>query len=360
MKRKSVMCTLLAALTLTLTFTCGCSDNKSSDQSSKAQESASVVSESEKSQSTESTANDDTSIQASEPSEASTENSNQNSSGITPTLWKAENAEGNYIYMMGSIHVGDELTSYMPDYVENAYNYSDALAVEADVNEVMNDASKLLELSNRMMYTDGTTIRDHISEETYNGIVELLKENNSYSPLYDYYVPFFWQSLLTNITANDIGLTTDQGVDMVFLDRAKKDNKSIYEIESLDYQMDVFLSFSDGLNELMLKEYLVPDAIEKQNQRTKDLYENWKKGTLYETLSISDTFSDPKEEYTEYYKEYSDKSLYQRNPHMAQKAEEYIDNGEKVFVLVGLLHFCGEGGIVDIMEKDGYTVTKVN
>lgn len=376
MKKRSFICTLLAALTLTFPFVTGCGENNS--YSSESSAGTAVISQSEtqslpsepvseepkpEESSAVSSVTDESSAEASKTAESSTETSKSESSGITPAVWKAENSDGNYIYMMGSIHFGDEATKYMPDYVDEAFNYSDALAVEADVEDVMNDTSKIMELVYKLMYVDGTTIKDHISKETYDGIVDLLNQYNSYSPLYDYYVPYFWQTLLTNLTLQDSGLTSQNGVDMVLLERAKKENKDVYEIESLNYQIDMLTSFSDGLNEMILKNYLKPGAIEAERESTKQLYEYWKKGTIDAALLLAENLekssSNTDEETEKYNKEYNDKVLTQRNIGMAKKAESYIDNGEKVFVLVGAMHFYGDEGILKLMTKDGYKVSLV-
>lgn len=349
MKKNSIMCTLLASLMLALPILSGCSTESSpSDHSSELRSDTSVV----------------VSVtEVSEPTESSSESSGQNSKEITPTLWKAENSDGNYIYMMGTIHIGDESTSYMPDYVENAYNYSDAIAVEADVDAVLNDSSKMIELTSKMIYKDGSTIKDHISKETYDGLVDLLTEYNQYSPMYDYYVPYFWESLLENLTYKDTGLSSDQGVDMVFLKRAKNDNKDVYEIEGIDYQLDMLTSVSDEMNDLVLKQYLTPGAIEADRPGQKLIYECWKNGSMDTALKLAETFGGSGEgtddESKKLIQEYNDITIKQRNPGMAKKAEGYIDNGEKVFVLVGAAHFYGDNGIVELMKKDGYTVTIV-
>lgn len=371
MKPKSFICTLLAALTLTLPFVSGCSEKESPKSESSAETSISAHSDapsltegsdSTESQSPQSSSPESAPPEISQPAESSSETSKSDSGGITPAVWKAENSEGNYIYMMGTIHAANDDAKYMPDYVEQAYNYSDTLAFEVDVSDIMHDASKMVELVYKMMYLDGTTIKDHLSEETYNGLVSLLNENNLYSPLYDYYVPYFWESLLSNLVLQKTGLNSEQGIDMTFIDRAKKDGKGIYEIESLDFQMDMLSGFSDGVNEMMLKEYLGPNAIETQVQSTKMLYEHWKKGTIDTMLLMAETFgnkSEPDEETAKYAEEYNKIMLTDRNVVMAQKAESYIDNGEKVFVLVGAMHFYGDDGILKLMTKDGYKVSLV-
>ena len=44
---------------------------------------------------------------------------------------------------------------------------------------------------------------------------------------------------------------------------------------------------------------------------------------------------------------------------MAAKAEELIDGEKRTFFVVGAAHFVGDGGIIDLLTKDGYTCERV-
>lgn len=280
-------------------------------------------------------------------------------SEITPAVWKAENASGNYIYLMGTIHMGDDSVYNMPSYVNAAYDYCDSIAVEADIDSVMNDPQKLQDLAYSLIYLDGTTIADHVSAETYKGMVDLLKSNNAYMEQYDLEKPFLWQALLSQQIPIHTNLSIDKGVDMVFLKKAKNDGKSILEVENIDFQIEMFNSFSDGLNDLMLAEFIKPDYAEFAQKGLEEIYTRWKTGTVDETLVYSTTFDNMTEENRVYYEEYNDKLLTKRNQGMAKAAEQYIDNGQKVFYMVGTLHFYGSNGIIQLLKNDGYTITQM-
>ena len=54
------------------------------------------------------------------------------SKGSTPLLYKATSENGGEVWLFGSIHVGNDDMYPLPDYVNNAYNEADSLAVEVD------------------------------------------------------------------------------------------------------------------------------------------------------------------------------------------------------------------------------------
>jgi uncharacterized protein YbaP (TraB family) len=48
-----------------------------------------------------------------------------------------------------------------------------------------------------------------------------------------------------------------------------------------------------------------------------------------------------------------------RNRTMAERALPFLEKG-KAFIAVGALHLPGEAGIVELLRKDGYTVTRID
>ena len=356
MKVRKLLCTLLASLFITVPVLSGCNDSGPKKPMfptiSDTQTPSNPVTD---------TSPDVSSIVIeSTPSEISTVTSIPSDSTITPAAWKVEDRDGHIIYMMGSIHMGDSSALAMPDYIENAYKACDSLAVEAGISNVMNDPAQAQQYISLFMYEDGSTIKDHISEEVYNGAVDKLTAAGLYNAAYNQFKPFLWTSLLSMTMGNTIGLSTNSGVDMIFLDRAKHDGKTILEVENLTYQFELFNSFSDALNNLMMAEYLQPNFETYVNEATLDLYNQWKNGTVSEDLLLSGTFNNLDPENAALYQEYIDKLLTTRNRSMTDTAEQYLQNGQKVFFLVGVLHFYGENGIVSLLQKDGYTVTSLH
>ena len=377
MKNKKLISALLAAVLMTAPLLSGCSDSlentdpynpllplvsseQTSAQPSDAQPSA-VVSYPDASQDSTDASTPRTSTPQTSTPQTSTDTSTPQptSDDLTPAMWKVENGTGNYIYMMGTIHVGDDSVNSMPEYVEDAYNWCDSIAVEANISEYLNDTSKAASLASSLIYTDGTTIKDHISEETYNAAVERLKQFNMYQPTYDYMIPYMWMSILSTTMADNTGLSYYKGVDMAFINRATNDNKNIIEVESITFQLDLFKSFSDELGELLISQMLDPDYENYVNIITVALFNRWKTGTVGDDLIDSSTFKSSNPEIVPLIEEYNNKLLSSRNTNMAKTVEQYVDNGDKVFFMVGILHFYGENGIIELLRKDGYTVTPV-
>lgn len=284
---------------------------------------------------------------------------------ITPAMWKVTDSSGNYIYMMGSIHAGDEAVDHMPGYFETIYAKCDAIAVEADITVATSDLSLSMEILKSMKYDDDTKIYDHIPKETYDNAVAILKENNLYINLYDNYNASLWSSLMESAALKQSGLDTNKGVDSTIIKRAKNDGKEVLEVESIQFQLDLLNSISDELNALLLEQYTYEGAFDRQVEAVKQLYSHWKTGTLNEENINGEDISDQAaevsltEEQQKLLEDYNNNLLVERNKGMADKAEEYMNSDQVVLLIVGAAHFYGDDGILQLMKDKGCTVTPI-
>ena len=282
---------------------------------------------------------------------------------ITPLMYEVtKDGSNNKIYLFGSIHVANLNEFNFPKYVMDAYNKSKYLACEFDVVEYEKDTDEQMNDIMKMAYTDGTTIKEHISKDTYNKLVKFLTEKNLYTSIYDIYKPFFFQSLLTIALTSDAKINAETGIDNYFLKQAKKDNKNILEVESSSYQTDLLLGFSDSLYELILKESI--DNYDEELENLKKLYAYWKSGNIDKLLEISNDDLEIKDNYTkkqvEEINEYNKKVVDDRNISMTNKLIEYFNNNYDTFYMVGTLHLIGESGIAKQLEAKGFTVKQIN
>lgn len=282
-------------------------------------------------------------------------------SKITPILYKVtKEGSTNEMYLFGSIHVADSNDLVFPKYVTDAYEKSHYLACEIDESEMTLEKSQ--EQALLLMYDDGSTVKEHLSEETYNKVVNFLTERNSYSSLYDIYKPFLLQSFITNLTANDAGLSGESAIDTYFINKAKIDRKKILEVESFEYQANLLTSFSDELYDIILSELV--DNYDNEVKDLKELYNNWKNGNAEEIAELNDDEIEEDDSYSpelqKEIEEYNKKVVEDRNLTMTDKAIEYFENNQDVFFMVGTLHIVGEKGMANLLSAKGYTVVRVN
>ncbi len=286
-------------------------------------------------------------------SESSVTSKPTSQTDITPALWKVTDKNGNSMYCFGSIHATDGNIKY-PDYFETAYAACDSLAFEYDVTSSL-DLENAMNTMQYYIYTDGTTIKDHIPEEDYEQAVEILKENKMYISSYDYFNIIFWISLMENVCISQSGLDALQGVDIQLINRAKEDDKAVLEVESEKEQLEMFNNFSEELQVYLLEDYLGEGVIEEQTAIVEETYEQWKKG---EEITQETSAEMTKEEQA-LYDEYNNALLTERNIKMADTAESYMKSGNTVMMVVGTAHYYGEDGVLSLLEARGCTVERI-
>lgn len=359
MKNKKILCAFLTALLAVSAVSCGSSDESSEESTTGTSEAV-----------TEDTSAEKESTDVSEnTTEAETEKSADNvdindyitSEQPEPALWKVTDKEsGNELYMMGTIHIAGDNTFPLPDYIMDVYESCDGIAVEYDVNAIESDYSLMQEFVFSMAYADGSTIKDHLSEETYEKAKGYFQEIGQYNELLDIYTSGFWISQIQSMALLSIENMNSSGVDATFLSYAAEDKKEIVNIETLEIQAAAITAYSDELADYLLEDLIDNiDDVESLAETFGEMYNAWADGDIDLLADIdSDTEGIP-EELVDDYMEYQNFVVNERNEGMAEKAAEFIENGDNYFFMVGALHFAGENGVDDMLEDMGYTVERI-
>lgn len=336
------------------------------------------------------------------PAEAEPENK------ATPLFYHVTGENGQEMWLLGTIHVGDERTAYLPEEIYNAFSASDALALECDSEafdkQMEEDDALSEEVSNLYFYSDGTTIESLIpaflekygddteetedpeaaeetddaqepadseeEEDPYAEAVRFLKAIGGYNMNMPYAKPYVWSSTIDEFYLRQgYQLHRDQGVEERLYDWAQELGKEIREVESSMFQIKMLTGFSNDLQMMMLSESLNTSARDSW-ESTWELYELWCAGdeeALRAELSDEEDMSDwTEEEIAEYeavkhlIDEYNKAMSYDRNDGMLKKAIEYLESGDVVFYAVGLAHLLNDvNGLVDTLREAGYTVELV-
>ena len=283
----------------------------------------------------------------------------------TPLLYHVTGENGQEMYLMGTIHVGDERTGFLPEAVYAALDGSDALAVELDTaafEEAMTtDAALAAQISALYLNADGSATSAMLDEDDRIEAVRLLTFSGNYNAMVELMKPAIWNQSIDNYYLTfDRGITADKGLDARLVKRAKESGKEIREIESGLQQMEMLTGFSTDLQLLLLDQSLEMTAAEYCTE-ARDLYEAWCRGDEAELRGLLvEDLSDMTEEELALYQEYIDAMIIDRNETMLEVAKEYLESGETVFYAVGLAHLLQENGLVDALAEAGYTVEAVS
>ena len=280
--------------------------------------------------------------------------------GAKGLFWKVEK-NNNTVYLLGSVHVGNTTMYPLDNDITDAFNLSDMLLVEADM---INSAAGVEYYMSKAVYSDGTTIKDHISAELYTKLLTVFEKYNLDPAVYGTFKPWVLAnelnvfSMTSSETAEDKAKSANLGIDMSLTINAYLSQKPVVELEGIPYQTDLF----DNLTQVYQEEYLGSIIENILNTGNGDVSEDAQLLTKWLDYWIAGDLTEFKKNFA------ADSSLEdseltsmlygKRDVDMTDKIQNLLDQEGKAtyFVVVGSGHFINDNSIVDLLTEKGYKV----
>lgn len=268
--------------------------------------------------------------------------------GARGLMWEV-NHNGTRVYLVGSVHVTDGNFYPLHSKYEKAFAEADYLGVEVDVTKAPDEEQQKM-MEDMLKFKDGTTLKEHVSKETYAKVEDFLIKNDLMSNAYDTLKPWWVDGYISSM-ALKAGDNTEKGVELYFLEKAHESKIAVIELETHASQMGVLAGFSKELQEKSLNVTLDKYNSGVINDEVNELVDTWKKGDDQALLKMHDMATD---------QEFHQAMHTDRNIAMVDKIEGYLNsNKEEVyFIVVGALHYPSEHGIVKLLQDKGYTVVR--
>ena len=264
-------------------------------------------------------------------------------------LWKIQ-SKTNSVYVLGSIHYLKKEMYPLNETIEKAFEKSDVLVVEANIDDTGKvDTQKLVESA---LYLDDETLEKHVSTQTYGLVKKELERLAVPLELIGKQKPWFLSLTLASLEIVKLGFDPNYGIDRYFLSKTEG-KKKILELESFDYQMNLFCQLSEKDQELLLLHTL--KDIKVLEQELDKLVQAWTSGDTKGMESIITKSVSEDKRLSPIY----DKFIYERNKNMASKIEDYLKTKETYFVIVGAGHLVGNQGIIEILKGKGFLIEQL-
>jgi uncharacterized protein YbaP (TraB family) len=254
-------------------------------------------------------------------------------------LWKVQSAQ-NTVYLLGSIHLADSSLYPMDSRIEEAFEISDNLVVELDINKVNPG-----EIFKKAYYSDSNTLEKNISKETYKILDSIFQKHKIPASMFNKFKPWFATIMAMNLELGEKGFDEKMGIDVHFLDKAK-DKKKILELESFDEQLKLFEELEDNPNDFV--KYSIED-LNNSTTQMEEMLTAWKTG---DTKTFEKLINEPVEQHPEF-TGIMEKFIDKRNLKMIEKIKGYLDTKETYFVVVGAGHLIGKNGLVNLLQQTG-------
>jgi len=261
--------------------------------------------------------------------------------------------DGKTSYLFGTIHVGRDGFYPLDAEASRALLDSNTLVLELDIRQ---DLPFQKALARHGRYPDGDVVQNHLTPATLNKMVTALARAGMSLQSVQHYKPWLIANLLVGTELDTHGFQRSQAVEYALLAAAQKQEKTVQELESAEYQLGLFDMLDARQQEQYLVESLADLASGSSLKKSKALIDAWSAAdapgitAAWQTATTGDSISAGFMQRV---------LLGKRNPEMAANIERIMQQDKVAFVGVGLLHLVGDDGLPQLLKRRGYQVEQL-
>jgi hypothetical protein len=147
-----------------------------------------------------------------------------------------------------------------------------------------------------------------------------------------------------------LGFDPNHGIDRYFYGRAKKENREVLGLETLEYQINLFDGMAERTQEAMLLQTL--KDIHSIEGAIDTIIKAWSSGDM---KTLDNVLLRSLKEYPEVYQ----RLILDRNRAWLPKIESYLSQNENYLVVVGAGHLAGKDSLIEMIMAKGYSVEQL-
>lgn len=256
-----------------------------------------------------------------------------------PFLWAVER-DGHVSHIFGTIHIGVSLHE-LPDIVGKRLDSSHTLIVEADTADLSSPS-----MLAKMVLPKGQSLRAMLGDKHWKILVHHM--GDLYPPVVlDKLPPWMVQTVLS--IEDPAALSKQPSLDSQLVARAEKHGKPVKFLETAEQQIDM-LTRLIGVDDL--RETL--DDVPGARTSLRVLLRAYRNGNL---AALTGLTLDPEEMAKN--PQAIEMLLYERNRNWMDVLVRELSRGG-VFVAVGAAHYVGRDGLLTLLDRAGFRVTRLD
>jgi hypothetical protein len=247
-------------------------------------------------------------------------------------------------WLFGTMHILCEEDAKLSDGLKKVIKNARQIFFEID----MDNTAEMMSALKYVRMNDGMKLSDILTPVEYDRVKVYFDTNKSVIPfaMMNRFKPYF----ITAVISEDIlGCTKKSSMEQQILAEAKKYQKTINGLETLEFQASIFDSIPYEKQAKDLLNYV--DSIDNYRGTMQQAVQMYRKQDIAGLDSLMQK-SDPG------MMDYMDLILYQRNRRWADQIEEQVFQQPTLFA-VGAGHLSGEKGVISLLRKQGFTVTAI-
>jgi len=264
-------------------------------------------------------------------------------------IW-ALHGEHNTVYLAGSVHLLRANDAALPAAFERAYAGSRALVMELDLGKVdqLEAASWMIEHGT---LPEGSSLRKAVGEERYRRVTAEAGRLGLPMETADRQTPWVIGLELLELQYMQLGFDPEQGVEQQLERRAQTDGKPTSGLETVTEQLGVFETLSPEDQARFLD--LVVTEMRGVESETQSVVAAWRTGDARKLAAL---LGDEYKSFPTLYRAL----VTDRNRRWLPQIEKLLKDKDNYLVVVGALHLVGDGGLLELMRKDGFAAEALN
>jgi len=261
-------------------------------------------------------------------------------------LWRVEGPGAVASHLFGTIHLDDPRVAELPAPVERALKEARSVTVELSL-----ETANVIALASRMLYTDGRDLASVAGGDLFSRTASITAKLGIPEAAVRLFKPWAAAVMLMMPQQNP-----ENVLDYRLVRMAAAQNKALYELESVEEQVDAFEGMTEQDQVTMLRQAVdeyarMPQTIERMLKAylARDLAMMWH-------ISRENESGDPG--IRRLNEVFAQRVLDVRNARMADRLQARLKEGG-AFVAVGALHLYGDRGVPALLERRGWRITRV-
>ena len=263
-------------------------------------------------------------------------------------VWKISK-DRNHVFIGGTIHVLSKSDFPLPEAFDSAFNNSNLLVLEADIQKLQTPEFQKAILQ-EAMYKGDESIADFLKPNTLQALKNHLTSRGIPFEQMLKFKPGLLSVTLTMVELQRLG-QVGTGVDEFYNLKALNERREIKYLETASDQLKFIAKMGEGAENELINYTLVD--LKDISEQLQSLKTAWKTGDNFQMLKI--TMAPWKDRFPTIY----NSLVVERNNKWIPQIETMLKTKEIELVLFGALHLIGEDGILSQLKNLGYRIENI-
>jgi uncharacterized protein YbaP (TraB family) len=266
-----------------------------------------------------------------------------------PPAWQVSDGRGGTVWLLGSVHYLRAEDHPLPELVDALYSEASGLVMELDLDDLDPIATQASLLSAAALPPD-TTLERLLGAELWVLLRHKTEAFGLPAEALSGVEPWFAALTVFDLGMLQAGFGASFGLEQTLLRYAQRDRLPVMGLETLEQQLDLFESLSLQEQRRLLEQTL--RELDVNATMIAELVGAWRDGDLaaLESALLGEMRRSP---------DLYEALVSRRNRQWVASVGKLLEMRQAYLVVVGALHLVGASSLVELLEDEGYELTRI-